>query len=116
MSNQYDHCRNCKFWNKDNQNEDKKALCTIHNQKAYIRSWCGQHVVANKYDYNDPSVIHSLHMDIFIRSGNPNIKSDTILEILRALGYTGPDDFYSVLREYDINYPHWKDSVESEYR
>ena len=102
-SNQYDHCRNCKHWNVKDKEVD--ANCTVHNESTYIRNWCGQHVLADKYNYNDPSVIYSFNRDMFIRSGNPEIPTKLIYDGLKALGYTGPEDFYIVLREYDEKYP-----------
>ena len=104
-SNQYDHCRNCKFWDAENKSDTNDAKCSKHNEATYIRSWCGQHEIADKYNYNDPSVIYSFSVDMFIRSGNPNIPAKVIHDGLKMLGYTGPDDFYIVIREYDINYP-----------
>jgi hypothetical protein len=47
----------------------------------------------------------SFEVEMFIRSGNPNINTKTILDGIRTLGYNGPDDYHSLMRDYDVYYP-----------
>lgn len=109
MSNQYDHCRNCTFWDSENQDTDRKAQCTKHDEKIYIRGWCSEHQIRNKHDYNDPSVIYRFDMDILLKTGIPknmDMFKKSVLDGIRIMGYKGPDDYHSLMRDYDTNYPH----------
>lgn len=83
-SNEYSHCNNCLYWDKEEQ------FCKKHQSSITKKGWCGEHIEKNPLDANDIGVEYRIRRDHIIMEMSGQ-KVNPIEDVLKKFGWDGTE-------------------------
>ena len=81
-STEYDHCKNCFYWDKE------KQFCDNLKESVSKKGWCGEHFRKDTLDANDIAVEYDIRTDHMLLEMSGR-KVNPIEDVLKNMGWDG---------------------------